>query len=81
MQFYGFSNNLSGALGILLSGHAVVPLPEHYGEQLSRRYQVKKLELENKGTELVQYLAYNPATPQSAALKSLLNEIDAKKII
>ena len=72
MQFYGFSNNLSGALCILLSGHAVVPLSEQYGEQLSKHHPVKKLEFENKGTDLTQFLAINPGAAQSAALKAFL---------
>lgn len=75
MQFYGFSNNLSGALCILLSGHAVVPLSEHYGEQLAKFYSIKKLEFENKGTHLNHYLAYHPGAPPSAALKAFLGAI------
>lgn len=77
MQFYGFSNNLSGALCILLSGHAVVPLSEQYGEQLSKQYPVKKLEFENKGTDLTQFLAVNPGAPQSAALNAFLDTLSA----
>ncbi len=77
MQFYGFSNNMSGALCILLSGHAVVPLSEPYGEQLSKQYPVKKLEFENKGTDLTQFLAINPGAPQPAALKVFLDALCA----
>ncbi len=77
MQFYGFSNNLSGALCILLSGHAVVPLSENFGEQLSKNHAVKKLEFGNRGTELTQYMAYHPGVPPSTALKFFLNNIKA----
>jgi DNA-binding transcriptional LysR family regulator len=80
MQFYGFSNNLSGALAILLSGHAVVPLSENIGEQLSKVYPIKKLEFENRGTELIKSMAFNPTAPQSPALKFFLSILSSVEI-
>ncbi len=70
MQFYGFSNNLSGALQILLSGHTVVPLPEMYGQFLEKKYAVKMLDVETKQRILDQVVAYNPSITLNMAQES-----------
>ena len=75
MQFYGFSNNLSGALQILLSGHTVVPLPETYGRSLEKQYQIRKLDIESKGRVLNQMLAYNPSASLSYIAKVLIEKM------
>lgn len=69
MQFFGFSNNLSGAVQILLSGHAIVPLPEDFGDSVSKSRPIKKIELETKSKILDQVMAFNPSDFQSAPAK------------
>lgn len=61
MQFFGFSNNLSAAVRILLSGHTIVPLPEEYGDALCKTHAVKKLEIDTKTKILDVVAAYNPS--------------------
>ncbi|MBC7465152.1 MAG: hypothetical protein H7256_04110, partial [Bdellovibrio sp.] len=73
MQFFGFSNNLSGALQILLSGHTVVPLPELYGKSLEKNYPVKKLAFEVKPRVLEQMIASNPSAQLNPCTKFLIN--------
>jgi DNA-binding transcriptional LysR family regulator len=75
MQFYGFSNNLSGALQILLSGHTVVPLPEIYGRSLEKQYPIRKLDIESKGRVLDQMLAHNPSASLTHAAKILIEKM------
>ena len=75
MQFYAFSNNLSGALQILLSGHAIVPLPQNYGISIAKQYPVKKIDVTTKHKTLDQVIAYNPSTVSSPASKLLIDEI------
>lgn len=75
MQFYAFSNNLSGALQILLSGHAIVPLPENYGISIAKQYPVRKIDVTTKHRILDQLLVYHPSTVSSPASKLLIDEI------
>lgn len=80
MQFYGFSNNLSGALQILLSGHAIVPLPENYGDSLVKSHPIKKIHLETKTKVLDQVLAYNPSENHNVVVKFIINFIDPNEL-
>jgi LysR family transcriptional regulator, low CO2-responsive transcriptional regulator len=73
MQFFGFTNNLSGALQILLSGHSIVPLPELYGRSLETQHQARKLDVETKGKTLNEMLAFNPTAQHSPAAKMLID--------
>jgi len=75
MQFFAFSNNLSGALQILLSGHAIVPLPENYGISIAKQYPVRKIEVTTKQKALDQMLVYHPSTVSLPASKLLIDEI------
>lgn len=77
MQFYGFSNNLSGALQILLSGHSIVPFPENYGDTLAKIHPIKKIDLETKSKVLDQTLAYNPSAEQNNAAKFIIQFADS----
>ncbi len=77
MQFYGFANNLSAALQILISGHSIVPLPEFYGNSLTKQYAVKKIPLDTKGRTLEQSLAYNPSFSSTYARKFILANMDS----
>jgi len=74
MKFFAFSNNLSGALQILLSGHAIVPLPENYGATLEKLHPVKKIEVETKNRILDQIIVYHPSMTSSVAVKMLIGE-------
>ena len=75
MKFFAFSNNLSGALQILLSGHAIVPLPENYGVTIEKTHPVKKIEVETRRRILDQIMAYHPSMTNSPATRMLINEI------
>lgn len=61
MQFYGFSNNLSAAVQILISGHAVVPLPESYGDALCKNHSIRKIEIQSKVKILDESIVFNQA--------------------
>lgn len=78
MEIAGFSNNLSGALHILLSGHTVVPLPENYGSFIEKVYPVKRIAVTTKPIVLDQMIAYDPARVSSPATRFLLHEIVKK---
>lgn len=52
MQFYGFSNNLTAAVQILMSGHTIVPLPENYGDVLCKTLAIRKIEISSKSKTL-----------------------------
>lgn len=62
MKFYAFSNNLSAAVQILQSGHAIVPLPETFGDRLCKSYSVRKIEVETKAKVIDEFMAYNPSS-------------------
>lgn len=72
MQFYGFSNNLSAAVQILLSGHAIVPLPESYGDALAKTQPVKKLEIESKSKVLDEFLVFNPGSTSNPVMQKIV---------
>lgn len=76
MQFYGFSNNLSGALQILLCGHTIVPLPESYGDSLAKSYPIRKIDLETKSKVLEQVLVFNPSEVQNDPVKFIIESFD-----
>lgn len=73
MQFYGFTNNLTGALQILLSGHTVVPLPESFGKSLEKNYPVRSLKIESKAKVLDQLVAFNPSAANSPVLQIFIS--------
>lgn len=73
MQFYGFSNNLSGAVQILMTGHTIVPLPENYGDALCKTHSVKKIEITTKSKTLDQAIVYNPSNINSVVVKEMTN--------
>ncbi len=75
MQFFAFSNNLSGALQILLSGHAIVPLPENYGSSIEKQYPVRRIEVTSKHKSLDQMIVYSPSGTFSPASKLLVDEL------
>lgn len=72
MKFFGFSNNLSAAVQILLSGHAVVPLPQSFGDSLSKTHPVRKIELETKAKVIDEVMAYNPSSIKNAAADAII---------
>lgn len=72
MQFHGFSNNLSAAFQILMTGHTVVPLPTNYARPLLKIYPIRELKIETKVPSLSQDIAYNPAHVLSPPMKMLL---------
>lgn len=73
MQFYGFTNNLTGALQILLSGHTVVPLPETFGRPLEKRYPIRSLQIQTKGKVLDQMMVFLPNQPRSPFVKEVIS--------
>ncbi len=75
MKFFAFSNNLSGALQILLSGHAIVPLPENYGITIEKLHPVRKINIDTKTRVLDQIMVYHPTMSGSIAAKMLVSEI------
>jgi DNA-binding transcriptional LysR family regulator len=75
MQFYGFSNNLSAAVQILVSGHAIVPLPETFGDSICKSHPVRKIEVETKSKIIDEVLVYNPTGFDNLPAKELLQEI------
>lgn len=74
MQVYGFTNNLAGALQILLSGHTIVPLPEIYGRPLEKRYSIRPLQIQTKGKTLDQLMAFHPSSSESPFVKEFINQ-------
>ena len=79
MQFYGFSNNLSAAIQILLSGHAIVPLPEAFGDSICKTHSVRKIEVETKSKVIDEVLVYNPTGFENLVAKDLLVSIIEEK--
>lgn len=61
MRFFGFSNNLSAATHILMSGHAIVPLPENYGDSLSKTHPIRKIEIDTQSKVLDEVFVFNPS--------------------
>ncbi len=72
MQFYGFSNNLSAALQILRSGHAIVPLPESYGDALCRNHSVRKIEIQSQSKVLDELVVFSQNQTANPAVVEIL---------
>lgn len=78
MKFFGFSNNLSAAVQILLSGHAIVPLPEAFGDSLCKTHSLRKIEVETKAKVIDELMAYNPGGVKSAVNLEILKQLNAE---
>lgn len=76
MKFFGFSNNLSAAVQILLSGHAVVPLPQSFGDSLSKTHPVRKIELETKAKVIDEVMAYNPNNIENPVAAQIIKQLN-----
>lgn len=72
MQFYGFSNNLSAAVQILMTGHTVVPLPESYGEALCKTHPIRKIEVTSKTKTIDEVIVFNPSYSDNPAAKEII---------
>lgn len=75
MQFYGFSNNLSAAIQILMSGHAIVPLPEYYGDAICKTHHVRKIKITSKSKILDQVVVYSPSYLNNPTVKEIMRLI------
>lgn len=75
MQFFGFSNNLSAAVRILLSGHTIVPLPEEYGDALCKTHPVRKLGIDTKTKILDVVMAHNPSQINNSVTNEVMKYI------
>lgn len=77
MHFAGFANNLSAAVHILMSGHAVVPLPEVYGDSLAKTHSIRKIEVNTRSKTLDEVFVYNPSHLGNPAASEIIRSFDS----
>jgi DNA-binding transcriptional LysR family regulator len=78
MMVQAYSNNLDGALTILKSGFAVVPLPPEYVERLAGRKDIREVKVQTKAPIFREEGAYNARIGHSAPARHLLAQFKTK---
>ena len=77
MKVSAFSNSLDGALKVLMSGRAIVPLPPSFVDSLGSRERIRELKVQTNARTLREHCVYHPtrklSPPAQAMLNSLLN--------
>ena len=73
MQFYGYSNSLSAAFQLLMTGHTIVPLPTAFARPLMKTFPIRELNIDTKISTLSQDFAFNPNTVLSPPMKLVIN--------
>lgn len=75
MNVAAFSNSLDGALKILLSGHAVVPLSPSFAERFKGKARIKELKVQTNSRILPAYCVYHPKRRHSPPARRVIDNI------
>jgi DNA-binding transcriptional LysR family regulator len=75
MQVTAFTNDLDGALALLLAGYAVVPMPRGVMRPYLRQRLVRELPIRPRVNQLATEVVYDPSVPLRPEAEFLLREL------